>query len=94
MERAHIVLEELKELAECSKSASERVRCPVKRDKSTSGEMGFHQTLSKLFRKRLQFESKQEIDYVLFIHCNMLNVCKNKYIYVYIVLAKSFRLYP
>ena len=71
LERADKDLEEFKELARCSKSALERVRCPVKRVKSTSGETGIspdtvrERPKSKLSRKRLQFESKKETDLCL-----------------------------
>ena len=39
LEKSHIKLVELKQLAGCSKSALQRVRCPLKRDKTTSDEI-------------------------------------------------------
>ena len=65
LEKAAAHLKEFKEMAWCSKTALERVRCPVKRAKDTSGDLGVspdtqrERPKSKLSRKRLEFESKK-----------------------------------
>ena len=64
LEKAAADLKEFKELASCSKSALERVRCPLKRPKCTSSEFGVspdtarERPRSKISRKRLDFNSK------------------------------------
>ena len=42
LEKSHIKLVEFKQLSGCSNSALQRVRCPLKRDATTSDEISRH----------------------------------------------------
>ena len=65
LEKAEEDLKEFRELARCSKIALERVRCPAKRAKNTSGDIGVSPDTArerpkcKLSRRRLDFDSKK-----------------------------------
>ena len=64
LEKAAVDLREFKQLASCSISTLQRVKCPVKRSKCTSSDSGVspdtarERPRSKLSRKKLDFDSK------------------------------------
>lgn len=68
LEKAAVDLKGFKDMAWCSKTALERVRCPLKRTKATSSDTGVspdtqrERPKSKLTRKRLDFDSKIKSD--------------------------------
>ena len=67
LEKAAADLKAFKQLANCSRSALERVRGPLKRPKCTSSDIGVSpdtsrdRPRSKLPRKRLEFNSEMQI---------------------------------
>ena len=67
LEKAAADLKAFKQLASCSISALERVRCPLKRLKCTSSDVGVspdtarERPRSKLSRKILEFNSKVQM---------------------------------